>query len=151
MRCRKRYNDMRRRHLLEAEEKEEVLRTIRTVLAGFDEIEVGYVFGSFSQGDFGDVDVAILVAGEPTPYQAMRFRARVERELERGFGYRFEADVKILNTAPVSFQYEVIKSGRRVFSRDNERRVRYEASVLSLYLDYAETLDWFDRVLLTRV
>ncbi|MFA7073120.1 MAG: nucleotidyltransferase domain-containing protein, partial [Methanoculleus sp.] len=115
---------MRRRHLLEAEEKEEVLRTIRTVLAGFDEIEVGYVFGSFSQGDFGDVDVAILVAGEPTPYQAMRFRARVERELERGFGYRFEADVKILNTAPVSFQYEVIKSGRRVFSRDNERRVR---------------------------
>jgi predicted nucleotidyltransferase len=151
MRCRKRYNDMRRRHLLKAEEKEEVLRTIRTVLAGFDEIEVGYVFGSFSQGDFGDVDVAILVAGEPTPYQAMRFRARVERELERGFGYRFEADVKILNTAPVSFQYEVIKSGRRVFSRDNERRVRYEASVLSLYLDYAETLDWFDRVLLTRV
>jgi predicted nucleotidyltransferase len=142
---------MRRRHLLKAEEKEEVLRTIRTVLAGFDEIEVGYVFGSFSQGDFGDVDVAILVAGEPTPYQAMRFRARVERELERGFGYRFEADVKILNTAPVSFQYEVIKSGRRVFSRDNERRVRYEASVLSLYLDYAETLDWFDRVLLTRV
>ncbi|NMA89106.1 MAG: nucleotidyltransferase domain-containing protein [Methanoculleus bourgensis] len=142
---------MRRRHLLKAEEKEEVLRTIRTVLAGFDEIEVGYVFGSFSQGDFGDVDVAILVAGEPTPYQAMRFRARVERELERGFGYRFEADVKILNTAPVSFQYEVIKSGRRVFSRDNERRVRYEAGVLSLYLDYAETLDWFDRVLLTRV
>ena len=142
---------MRQRHLLEAEEKEEVLRTIRTVLAGFDEIEVGYVFGSFSQGDFGDVDVAILVAGEPTPYQAMRFRARVERKLERGFGYRFEADVKILNTAPVSFQYEVIKSGRRVFSRDNERRVRYEASVLSLYLDYAETLDWFDRVLLTRV
>jgi len=141
---------MRRRHLLDAEEKEEVLRTIHTVLAGFDEIEVGYVFGSFSQGDFGDVDVAILVAGEPTPYQAMRFRARVERELERGFGYRFEADVKILNTAPISLQHEVIKSGRLVFSRDRERRVRYEAGVLSLYLDYAETLDWFDRVLLTR-
>ena len=151
MRCGKRYNDMRRRHLLKAEEKEEVLRTIRTVLAGFDEIEVGYVFGSFSQGDFGDVDVAILVAGEPTPYQAMRFRARVERELERGFCYRFEADVKILNTAPISLQHEVIKSGRLVFSRDRERRVRYEAGVLSLYLDYADTLDWFDRVLLTRV
>jgi len=141
---------MRRRHLLEAEEKEEVLRTIRTVIAGFDEIEVGYVFGSFCSGDFGDVDVAILVTGEPTPYAAMRFARRVERELERGFCYRFEADVKILNTAPVSFQYEVIKSGRRVFSRDNGRRVRYEAGVLSRYLDYKETLDWFDRVLLTR-
>jgi predicted nucleotidyltransferase len=79
----------------------------------------------------------------------MRFARRVEGELERGFCYRFEADVKILNTAPVSFQYEVIKSGQRVFSRDNERRVRYEAGVLSRYLDYKETLDWFDRVLLT--
>jgi len=147
---RKRYNDMRRRHLLDAEEREAVLRTIRTVLAGFGEIEVGYVFGTFSQGDFGDVDVAILVTGEPTPYQAMRFARKIERELERGFCYRFEADVKILNTAPVSFQYEVIKSGRPVFLRDRERRVRYEAGVLSRYLDYADTLDWFDRVLLTR-
>ncbi|WP_292492801.1 nucleotidyltransferase domain-containing protein, partial [Methanoculleus sp. 10] len=93
---------MRRRHLLDAEEREAVLRTIHTVLAGFDEIEVGYVFGTFSQGDFGDVDVAILVTGEPTPYQAMRFARKIERELERGFCYRFEADVKILNTAPVS-------------------------------------------------
>ena len=150
MRCGKRYNSMRRRHLLDAEEKEEVLRTIRTVLAGFDEIEVGYVFGTFCRGDFGDVDVAILVTGEPTPYQAMRFARRIERELERGFCYRFEADVKILNTAPIAFQYEVIKSGRPVFMRDREQKVRYEAGVLSLYLDYAKTLDWFDRVLLTR-
>lgn len=141
---------MGRRHLLRAEEKEEVLKTIRTVLASFDEIEVGYVFGSFCREDFGDVDVAILVAGEPTPYQAMRFRARVERELERRLCYRFESDVKILNTTPISLQYEVVKSGRLVFSRDRERRIRYEAGVLSRYLDYADTLDWFDRVLLTR-
>ncbi|NMC88083.1 MAG: hypothetical protein GYA64_00305, partial [Methanomicrobiales archaeon] len=89
--------------------------------------------------------------GKPTPYQAMRFARKIERELEQGFRYRFEADVKILNTVPVSLQHEVIKSGRRVFSRDTERRVRYEAGVFSRYLDYADTLDWFDRVLLTRV
>ena len=150
MRCGEIYDGMRRRHLLKAGEKEEVLHTIRTVLAGCDEIEMGYVFGSFCREDFGDVDVAVLVAGEPAPYQAMRFARRVERELERGFCYRFEADVKILNTVPISLQHEVIKSGRLIFSRDRERRIRYEAGVLSLYLDYAETLDWFDRVLLTR-
>ena len=85
MRCRKRYNDMRRRHLLEAEEKEEVLRTIRTVLAGFDEIEVGYVFGSFSQGDFGDVDVAILVAGEPSSTRRCGFARGLSGSSNRGF------------------------------------------------------------------
>ena len=141
---------MRRRHLLDAEEKEEVLRTICTIFAGFDEIDVGYVFGTFLQEDFSDVDVAILVTGEPAPGEAMRFARKIERELEQGFRYRFEADVKILNTAPISLQYEVIKTGRPVFLRDRELKIRYEAGVLSLYLDYAETLDWFDRILLTR-
>jgi len=143
------YRDTKRRHLLGAREREEVLRTVRTVLAGFDEIDVGYVFGSFCKGDFGDVDVGVLLSGKRTPYQAMRFARVVERDLERGFDHRFEADVSILNTAPISFQYEVIRSGRPVFSRDREKRIEYEASVLSLYQDYADTLDWFDRVLLT--
>ena len=111
---------------------------------------VGYAFGSFLQGDFCDVDVAVLITGEPAPYQAMRFARRIEWELEQAFCYRFEADVKILNTVPISLQYVVIKNGRLVFFRNRERRIRYEAGVLSLYLDYAETLDWFDRVLLTR-
>jgi predicted nucleotidyltransferase len=144
------YDSMRRRHLLGAGEREEVFRTVRTVLAGFDEIEIGYVFGSFCRGDFHDVDVAVFIAGEPAPYQAMRFARGIERELERALGHRFEADVKILNTAPVSFQHEVIRSGRRILSRDRGRTIEYEAGVLSLYLDYKDTLDWFDRVLLTR-
>jgi hypothetical protein len=59
--------------------------------------------------------------------------------------YRFEADVKIF----ISLQHEAVKSGRPVFFRDRERRVRYGAGVLSLYLGYKDTLDWFDRVLLT--
>ena len=141
---------MKRRHLLSAEEKEEVIRTIQAILAGFDEIEAGYIFGSFCREDFGDVDVAVLVTGKPGTREALRLRARIEREVERGTGYRFWVDAKILNTAPISLQYEVIKSGRPVYARDRGARIQYEAGVLSLYLDYAETLDWFDRALLTR-
>ncbi len=141
---------MKRRHLLSAEEKEEIIHTIQAILAGFDEIEVGYIFGSFSREDFGDVDVAVLATGKPGTREALRLRAKIEREVERGTGYRFEVDAKILNTAPISLQYEVIRSGKLVYARDNGARIRYEAGVLSLYLDYAETLDWFDRALLTR-
>ncbi len=160
MRCRKNnnrentmpeetYGDRRRRHLLEPGEKQEVIRTVRMVLAGLGEVETGYIFGSFCKGDFADVDVAVRVSGEPSPGRAMRFRAMVERELELALGYRFEVDVKVLNTAPVSFQHEVLRSGRMIFSRDRERTICYEADVLSRYLDYKDTLDWFDRVLLT--
>jgi len=142
---------MRRRHVLETGEREEVLGIIRTVLASFEEVEAGYVFGSFCRGDFADVDVAVLISGEPSPYQAMRFARRVERELEQALGHRFEADVKVLNTSPVSFQHVVVKSGRSVFSRSRERTIRYEADLLSRYLDYKDTLEWFDNILLTRV
>ena len=70
---------MRRRHLLKAGEKEEVLRTIRMILAGFDEIEVGYVFGTFSQGDFGDVDVANPCHRRARPLPGDAVARRVER------------------------------------------------------------------------
>lgn len=142
--------EIRRRHLLGPGEREDLLDTIRAVLAGLDGVEVGYVFGSFCRGDFADVDVAVLITGEPSPYQAMRFARKVERELERALCHRFEVDAKVLNTAPISFQHEVIRSGRPVFSRDRGRTVRYEADVLSRYLDYKDTLEWFDRVLLTK-
>ena len=141
---------MKRRHLLSAEEIEGVIRTIQAILAELDEIEVGYIFGSFCREDFGDVDVAVLVTGKPGTREALRLRARIEREVERGTGYRFEVDAKILNTVPISLQYEVIRSGRLVYARDNNTRIRYEAGVLSLYLDYAGSLDWFDRVLLNK-
>ncbi len=142
--------EMRRRHVLETEERKGVLDTVRAVLAALDAVEVGYVFGSFCRGDFADVDVAVLIAGEPSPYQAMRFARMVERELERALCHRFETDAKVLNTAPIAFQHEVIRSGRKIFSRDRERTIEYEADVLSRYLDYRDTLEWFDRVLLTK-
>ncbi|MDN7023829.1 nucleotidyltransferase domain-containing protein [Methanoculleus sp. FWC-SCC1] len=141
---------MRRRHVIGAGEREEVIAAIRSVLAGLDGVEVGYVFGSFCRGEFADVDVAVLVAGEPSPYQAMRFARMIERELERALSHRFEVDAKVLNTAPIAFQHEVVKSGRPVFFRDRGRQIRYEADLLSRYLDYRDTLEWFDRVLLTR-
>ena len=96
------------------------------------------------------MDVAVLATGKPGTRESLRLCARIEREVERRTGYRFRVDAKILNTAPISLQYEVIKSGRLVYARDRGARIQYEAGVLSLYLDYAETLDWFDRVLLTK-
>jgi uncharacterized protein len=137
---------IRHRHVMGADGRDDLLGTIRAVLAGFPTVEIGYVFGSFCSGEFADVDVAVLISGEPSPYLAMRFA----RKVERAFCHRFEADVKVLNSAPASFQHAVIKSGRPIFSRSREQTVRFEADVLSRYLDYKDTLEWFDRILLSK-
>ena len=48
------------------------------------------------------MDVAVLATGKPGTREALRLRARIEREVERRTGYRFRVDAKILNTAPIS-------------------------------------------------
>ena len=132
--------------------REEILGRIGEVLSEFDDVCFGYVFGSFlgNQG-FKDVNVAIYVREKHDPYVLMKYSMGVARALESKVKPRLEFDVRDLNTAPVTFQYEVIRSGQLVFSRDNVRRVRFEAEVLSTYLDYKETLDWFNKKFLARI
>ncbi len=133
-------------------ERDKIEKKIARVLSGFAEVEIGYIFGSFSRGrEFNDIDVAILLRKTPPAYEAMKFAMRVARELENALGYKFEFDVKVLNSSPIYFQHEVIKGGKLIFCTDEARRVRYESSVLSEYLDYRGVLDWFDEKLLARV
>jgi hypothetical protein len=55
------------------------------------------------------------------------------------------------NQAPIVFQYEIIKPGKVIFSRDEKKRIMYEAMMLSSYLDYKETSDWLDREFLVKL
>ena len=109
------------------------------------------MFGSFlSINEFEDVDVGLLLKETPEPYQGMKFAMQVARELERAVKPRYEFDVKILNLLPIHFQYQVIK-GEAIFSRDEISRVRYEAELLSDYLDYRSTAEWLDQEFIVRV
>ncbi|MEM2145144.1 MAG: nucleotidyltransferase domain-containing protein [Candidatus Jordarchaeaceae archaeon] len=102
--------------------REEILGRIAEVLSEFNDVCFGYVFGSFlGEQGFRDVDVAIYVMEEYDSYGLMKFSLRVARALENKVQPRLEFDVKDLNTAPITFQYEVIRSGRLIFSRDNVR------------------------------
>ena len=126
-----------------------ITRNIEGVLNRFQEIEFAYLFGSFLERTvFSDIDVALYVSKGFSPYERMKFSLKIGRELEKAIRPRYEFDVTILNYAPMLLQYEVIKTGKVVFSGDEVNRIRYEAQVLSGYLDYKETSDWLDRVFL---
>lgn len=130
--------------------RNDTMEKIAEGISKFRQVEVGYVFGSFLRGKFTDIDVALLLSKTSPPYESMKFAMRVARALEKALGYRFELDVKVLNSSPIHFQHEVIKNGEVVFCRDEARRVGYEADVLSEYLDYRDVLEWFDEKLLAR-
>lgn len=125
------------------------MRRVGEVLSGFDGVELGYVYGSSLRGSFEDVDVAVLLSGEPDSYAAMKLCMELAGELEKKFDYGFEFDVRTLNHSPPQLRYEVVKTGRPVYEGDLDR-ASYEARVITEFLDYRETLEWFDEQLLAR-
>lgn len=132
-------------------DKKEVMRQIGVVISGFDDVEVAYVFGSFLECDkFNDIDVAIFLSKELNPYRRFKFAMGVAKKLERGIKPRLEFDVKILNYSPVEFQHEVLKKGRVVFLRDENKRIEYESRLISTYLDFKWMYEFLDKKFLAR-
>ena len=124
---------------------------IRFILNGFEEIDLAYVFGSFlERDDFHDIDIAIHLCKEQLPYQRFKLSQKVARSLENGVKPRVDFDVRIFNNAPAYFQYEVISKGIVVLERDREKRVDYEADLISEYLDLKYMYDLFDQAFLAR-
>lgn len=132
-------------------DKNKTLDRIAEILAGFEDIDVAYVFGSFlKRDDFHDIDVAIHLAKEQAPYQRFKLSQRIARALVHGAESRVDFDVRILNHAPVYFQYEVIGKGILVLERDREERVDFEAHLISEYLDLKYMYDYHDQAFLAR-
>jgi hypothetical protein len=132
--------------ILIKEQNARIAKGIEEVLAEFQEIEFAYLFGSFLNKDiFNDIDLAFYVSIDFNQYNSMKYSLKVGRLIEKKIKPRYEFDTKILNHAPILFQYEIIRTGKVIFSRNKTKRIRYEAMVLSNYLDYKETSDWFDK------
>jgi predicted nucleotidyltransferase len=133
------------------DEKELIKNKIKNALQERPEVMFAYLHGSFLKDDrFRDIDVAVFL--KESPALPLRHELRLADELWRYLDKpAFELDVKVLNSAPVYFQYEVIRSGEAIYSRDEAERIEYEATLASDYLDYKPTLDFFDRELLARI
>ena len=132
--------------VLDKEGTEILLEKMGSILSKYEEITLAYAFGSFLRGEFRDIDIAVLLGKDFAPYKAMKFAMKVGREIEKELGYSYEIDVKVLNHSPVHFQNEVINTGRVIFCRDEKKRLKFEARVLSKYLDYRNTGEWFKRI-----
>jgi predicted nucleotidyltransferase len=124
---------------------------VSKILAELKEVDVAYIFGSFlERKDFNDIDIALLLSESLDPYKSLKFSLKVAGKLERQISPRFEFDVKILNNSPIELQFEVIKKGHVIFSRNESRRIDYESEVISAYLDLKYMHDLIDKEFLAR-
>lgn len=104
---------------------------LATRLGAEQDVVVAYLFGSMARGTQrpgSDRDVAVLVAGGADPHQ---------RQLDLSAALGEGVDVVVLNVAPVTLAYRVVRDGVLLVCRDETARVRHRAETISRYLDTA--------------
>ncbi len=120
--------------------RKKVFKVLREALEKEYGLCVAYVHGSFVEsGLFRDIDVALYY--HPTPeFNLLDRELDMEVALEEALieaGFRIPVDVRIVNQAPLSFRYGVIKDGELLLVRNDDRRVDFEVLTLSKYFDFA--------------
>ena len=114
--------------------KKAVKEAIREVLKNHEEILFAYLHGSFVKKDaFHDIDVAIYL--ERMPASVLEYELQMETDLMEALR-KYIIDVRVLNGAPLSFKYNVIKDGIVLLSKDDDKRADFEEKTIVLYLDF---------------
>jgi hypothetical protein len=126
-----------------------IVAEVEGVASGHEDIALAYVYGSFVRENmFRDLDVAVVLAKAKSRYEEEKLCSALAREIEERIKPRIEVDVRAINSAPPHFQFEVLKTGKLVFTRSENERILFEEEVLSNYQDYADTLKWFEQKLI---
>lgn len=119
---------------LSEEEKKAVITSVRRLLENHEQVAFAYLHGSFCTGGvFRDIDIALYIEGVLS--SPLELELELESELIKAV--IFPVDVRVLNGAPLSFRYNVIKDGMLLFARDDDQRAEFVEHTLSAYFDFA--------------
>ena len=114
------------------EEKNNLVLKIKDCLLQYQQIVFACLHGSFIKSDkFRDIDIAVFTCTKEDFF----FESDLSYELSSLTG--FDAEVRIMNGAPVAFQMAVLMEGLLLFSRDEETRTDFIEEVGKRYREYA--------------
>jgi uncharacterized protein len=119
-------------YTLSQRQKEELSGLLEGVLRDHGEIVFAYLYGSFAEDrPFHDIDVGIYLSGvgqEESTFYSLALSQAFSKEV------RVPVDVRVLNFAPLSFVYHVIR-GNLIFDRNEELRAHVVTQTVTKYLD----------------
>jgi len=110
---------------------------LQRFLEGQEAVRVAYLFGSHAGGGAGplsDVDVAVLLDERLGKSERFSVRLRLIGGVS-SIVKTDDVDVVVMNDAPLTLNYEIVKSGRVLVERDAGERVELESRILARYLD----------------
>jgi predicted nucleotidyltransferase len=129
-------------------ERAEIVEKIKTVLRREPDVVFAFLHGSFfTEQSFRDVDVAIFVsARDPSAY--LDYEMKLSQRIEDALSFPYPVEVKIINQAPLSFRFGVIK-GQLLFTVDEDLLVDFMTRTAREYLDIAPLIHRYMREAMT--
>jgi hypothetical protein len=126
---------------LSHKEKEALTKKIYDFLKSKPYIIFAYIFGSFvSGGTFNDIDIGIYISEEQ---DSSPLSLELEAELQALL--RQQVDIRIINYAPVSFVYNILKSKILILDADSDLRADFEGLTYKKYFDFRHLRDEYLR------
>ncbi len=125
---------MTRLHRITTEERHRIEQCLAAELASDRNVAFAYLYGSFVESQpFHDIDVGVHLRTTSADRVTATALDLAQRLSDRA---RIPVDVRILNVAPVSFLYHVLR-GQLVFFRDEAVLAEVMERTVSRYLDIA--------------
>ena len=126
----------------------ELLPCLKQELPGIladEPVMVVYLYGSMAEGyplPSSDVDIALVLSPdcELSRPKQMQLEFEIAAKIEKGCGVR-EADVRIIDNAPLTFQGDVLTNGILLYSKDEDFRVDFEVSTRKRYFDFLPVIE----------
>jgi len=121
--------------------KESLVQTIIRILEGHPEIAFAYLHGSYIQGlDARDIDIAVNLKTAQLPESTFVYEDSLQQDILASSTPTLPIDVRIMNNAPIPFQFHVLK-GRLLVDHDPDYRLETMCAIISRYLDLKPILD----------
>ncbi|MDI6896404.1 type VII toxin-antitoxin system MntA family adenylyltransferase antitoxin [Methanocella conradii] len=102
-----------------------------------ERVKLAYLFGSTAKGKAGglsDIDIAVVLDESLNKKERFDLQLKLISELA-GVLNTDKVDLVVMNDAPISLQYEIIKASRPLLVRNESKRIDLEHRILSRYLD----------------
>jgi len=144
-------------HQIRPEDVLRVLKERAEVVFGPLPVDAAYVYGSVATGPvhpFSDVDVALLLDEEVfrrlSPYERLQLEVTVELRIADLCGID-DADVRIVNDAPIAWRGAVVSSGLCIYSRNENHRIEFETRSRKEYFDFQPVLEMMHQATMARL
>lgn len=125
---------MRKPVKISTNQKRKIQKMIGNILQKEKQIHFSYLHGSFLENMFRDIDIGIYIDKNLSKKKQFSYELSLEKKLQNIVSY--PVDVRILNHAPLSFSFSVIKNGIILFSKDENKRIDFETRIFSKYHDF---------------